>query len=239
MEEQYGYNNSVQILNDIGKTCYSNSKLATKGRSINIEDIENVLDKAKWKPENYSDTVNDIKINTYSGLYKYTKTRYYPYIYKFEKYANIDGQSKGNITRSNQPQEESEGGYYIGSGFGGTQASSEIEVMQTYWAEAQNLINAIDTKHYNILFYNGLNNEINYYIASRFVRTAVSREAYFGVQEIERRNVTGLNLYASGGGVLNVMRCVRPVVEIDLTKVKLDNSRSGETVETAYTLNII
>lgn len=239
MEEQYGYNNSVQIVNDISKTCYSNSKLGVKGRSINIEDIENMLDKTKWKPENYSDTVNDIKFNTYSGIYKYSRTRYYPYIYKFEKFANIDGQSKGNIIRSNQPQEESENGYYVGNTYSKAQANSEIEVMQTYWGESQNLLSAIDTKHYNMLFYNGLNSEINYYLASRFVRIAASREAYFGIQEIERRNVTGLNLYGSSGVVLNVMRCVRPVVEIDLSKVKLDNSRSGETVQTAYTLNVI
>jgi len=234
-----GYNNAVQILNDIAKNCYSNSKMAAVGRSLNIEDIEKVIDKDKWKPENYSDTINGIKFNTYSGLYNYDKTRYYPYIYQFEKNAKIDGAKKGTIARSVQPSQNSDAGYYTGSAYSREQASSSIEVTQTYWAEAQNLLTAIDANHYKLLFYNGANSELNFYLASRFVRTAVSREAYFGVQEVEKRNVSGLNLFGSNGGMLSVARSVRPVVEIDLTRVKLDNTKSGNTVETAYTLNVI
>lgn len=190
MVELYGYNNAVQILNDIAKSCYSSRKLDATARSLNIEDIEKVIDKNKWTPENYSDTINDIKFNTYSGLYTYDRTRYYPYIYQFEKDASIDGVKNGTVGRSEEPKKDSDEGYYVGSNFSREQASSNIEVTQNYWAEAQNLVNAINANQYKMLFYNGQNSELSFYLASRFTRTAVSREAYFGVQEVERRNVT-------------------------------------------------
>lgn len=241
-KELFGYNNAVQILNDIGKTCYSNGKIGAKGRSMNIEDIEKVLDKTKWKPEDYSDTINGIQFNTNMGIYRYDKTRYYPYIYKFEKNANIDGiESKSNISRSMQPIEDNQGGYYLGSTYSREQANSYIELTQSYWTEAQKLIDAIDNVRYRVLFYDSnVSNELNFYLASRFTRTAVSKEAYFGIQEIEKRNIAGLNLFFSNGNGTSVTRSVRPIVEVDLSKVKIENTKSnGDTAVTGYVLTEI
>lgn len=74
-----GYNNSVQILNEICEKCYSNSNIGAVGRSLNIDDIEKTLDKSVWNPE-------EIKERK-----EYTENLCYPTIYSVETYSSIDG----------------------------------------------------------------------------------------------------------------------------------------------------
>ena len=69
-KELYGYNNAVKILNDIGKTCYSNSELGAVGRSFNFEDIE---EKLITKP-------------TYTERQTYAQA-FYPVIHMYEEYS--------------------------------------------------------------------------------------------------------------------------------------------------------
>ncbi len=81
----HGYNNGVGILNLIGKTCYSNSKLNAIGRSLNYSDLEEVM----VKPPIFNQRVN----LTSSG------DRYFPLIHQYEEYSGIDG----NIVDKGQP----------------------------------------------------------------------------------------------------------------------------------------
>ncbi len=93
-----GYNNGVGILNQIGKTCYSNSKIEAVGKSISWEELEEVM----INPPSYT-----LRSVTYG-----TKL-YFPLMHQYEEYSGIDenlvdkGQpamsGMGVVTRSKQP----------------------------------------------------------------------------------------------------------------------------------------
>ena len=92
-----GYNNGVYILNNICEKLYSDSDKNIVARSINIEDIENTIEKAGNKNK-----LDDIKNNTeYYGI-QHSKTgyskenSYYPTIYEFEKNSVIDSKTNSN-----------------------------------------------------------------------------------------------------------------------------------------------
>ncbi|MCI9366497.1 MAG: hypothetical protein HFJ54_08400 [Clostridia bacterium] len=93
-----GYNNGVGILNQIGKTCYSNSKIGAIGKSISWAELEAVM-------------INPPESTT---RFKITGTKlYYPLMHQYEEYSGIDenlvgkGQQAmagyGTVTRSDQP----------------------------------------------------------------------------------------------------------------------------------------
>ena len=89
-----GYNNGVKILNDICKNCYSNSSIGAVGRSINIEDIENVLDKTIWRPEDYYYSYSNGTYNgAYMKRYKSTNNKKYNYIWQLEEHSKIGNEN--------------------------------------------------------------------------------------------------------------------------------------------------
>ena len=82
-----GYNNGVFLLNDIAKKLYSNSKLKSSARSINIEDIEDL----------FTDRAEELRNrdSNYGKIYKIT-SRHYPYIFKYEKNHGENGKINSN-----------------------------------------------------------------------------------------------------------------------------------------------
>lgn len=127
-----GYNNAVKILNDIGKTCYSTGEWAI-GRSLNIEDIEKVLDKSVWKPENNSKGYLTTKRY-------YSSETWHPYIYELEEYSNLNGtiKEKGQgITRSTQTElypKSTYGALRMGTGWN---SPDYIELTTTGWEQQE------------------------------------------------------------------------------------------------------
>lgn len=234
LDNSIGYNNGVKLLNDICNSCYSNNDIGAVARSINIEDVESVLNKEVWKPENYFYELNDKEYHTYSGSKVFTTNKTYPYIHQFEEYSNIDNSKleKGQgITRSEQEN------LYSGEIYNTYEATSALSPVMTYWMNSFTDKNFINALYYNLLF----KDVSGYWLASRCVGGG-AEYAFFALQYVANSKVDAYPLEVSKGniplGSIDGYK-VRPMVEIDLTKVKLDTkSGTGESIEKAYKIEM-
>lgn len=231
-----GYNNGVKILNDICENCYSNASLGAKGRSISIEDIENVLDRGVWKPEDYGmiPLGKEEYYYTYGNSIRKTGVnRNYPYIYQFEEYSTImnDGSlikfEKGEgLNRSKQEE------YYNGTQYTYLTADTYLEPVLTAWEKELSNDNFT-----NSIYYNELQCGSNWaWIASRSVWFAQSYSpAYFGLQSFYNGSITKTNQYNTYKDSVKGKYCVCPMVEIDLSVANLGQVGLG-TLASPYSL---
>ena len=228
--ELYGYNNAVKILNDICKTCYSNSELGAVGRSLNIEDVEKVLDRNVWKPEDYYETIGSKQYHTYneSEYMTYMSCRYYAYIWELEEYSCIDDarKTKGQgITRSQQNElyTATQGG----SKKGYKQANSKIQPISTYWDKEFAESNFIEKEYYNVLLKkdNTTSNLPVHWLASRCVDFYGYAYAGFGVQYVSG-DISYAWLFSSNTAYNSYYAtAVRPIVSIPLDSIILGDMR--------------
>ena len=152
-----GYNNGVLLLNDACKTMYSNSSLGAIGRSIDIDDLEEV--------SNYNK-------NNYSG-YGGTETpdswnNYYPNIYEDERTGSVAGIGQSE-------QEEYITGY--------SQASA-LSIKQTYYSYI--ISTTYMSSSYMELFYYEPSSINTYWFASRVIDTGYEQNGddrcvYYGL----------------------------------------------------------
>lgn len=153
-----GYNNGVFLLNDICEKQYSNDGLGSIGRSIKREDIEKHLSE---------EGINNI-YNYNDGTDSYGKQRtyytyiYYPKLYELENGSGIDTTNvkTNGISFSDSYYEEATTDSYA-------RASSSLTGVSTVFRVENNINNYKDNTSYNMI----QNNE-NYWIASRYVSTS-------------------------------------------------------------------
>lgn len=241
-----GYNNGVKILNDICKNCYSNSEYGAIGRSINIEDIENVLDRTVWKPEDYGIQASSEfpKYYAYGQRSEYTRDKKYPYIWQFEEFTKIVNENRiisneraSGLTRSTQNE------YYYGENYSSLTADISINPIQTFWYNVMNANNFNNQNHY-YLIYSGTSS--TYFLSSRYTHLPENTELVcgFGLQRINNEGnskiVRGGVLYSTRGGSSKQSSTIRPMVEINLTQVSLDTTTtSGVDAQNAYKLLLV
>lgn len=240
-----GYNNGVKILNDICKNCYSNSSLGAIGKSFNVDDIENVLDRSVWKPEDYYYSVIDgKKYNTYIGRYGSKTNTYYPYIWQFEEYTKIENDNKTIDNKNGQGLSKSEQqDYYTKQSYTNLKADKYIEGTETYWKKdiidlsTNNFINS--AYYYMILDQGSTNTDLGrYWLASRYTLIAYTDSIYFGIFCFTTDKISGTGLYDCFGlyDVRNPS-AVRPMVEINLSQVSIDTTTTtGANAANAYKL---
>lgn len=225
-----GYNNAVKILNDICKSCYSNEKLNAIARSINVDDIEKVLNKNFWSPENYK--VAKTNAHTYSSRKEYKVTKCYPIIFKDEQYSVIDGIEKiDGINKSEQNDLIYEKIAYL-------KAEKSLNPMQTSWTKSKmNEKNFTSEKYYQMLFRdmdNELEELMSYFLASRGVNLN-ENHAQFGLFEVGMGSTIKTNtVFNSLGGSLEYWDRIRPMVEIPINNIRIDRSNDGLTKDTAW-----
>lgn len=229
-----GYNNCVKVLNDICNTCYSNSEYNAVSRSINIDDIEAVMELSVWNPENYKTKMTEL--NTYSGRKEYKVTKCYPFIYKEEEYSNIDGKETENgITRSTQNRlYEAKEDY--------SKAENTLYPLQTAWKKSKMSIrNFKNEAYYYMIFKNGFNDKeelMSYFLASRGIDLNENNIS-FGIFEVGIGRVVQTNtLFNSRGGSLEYWNRIRPMIEIPLDNIEIDRTSDGKTKESAWKIEI-
>ena len=206
-----GYNNGVFILNDMVSKMYSNSKLGSKAiaRSLNIDDIENLYIKdtdgkginARNAYANSYATYGGNGATAISGTTKdYTgSSRYYPTLYKQEKYSGIDSD-----TVKTDGLDQSEGrdtGTY-------EQATNKLRLTQTYYY-----------KSYTDLIDSGnpakaLLPTSRTWIASRYV-SCEAPHADFGIRFLFSNGVSGFYLVNSNAYAHSRSYALRPVIHLD------------------------
>lgn len=216
-----GYNNGVKLLNDICYTCYSNKDLSAKGRSLSIEDIKSILDYEYWKPEDD---------NIYIKSKSFNINRVYPYVYYFEEYSSIDGERRP--TGEGKKHSEQEKLYPLES-YNNHEASISLDPIKTSWCKTLYHKNFVNTYYYSILF----KDIESQWLASRAV-DFTDDTVLFGLQIMHENILSQYTLCTSNKDkVLSGAKGfpVRPVVEIDLSKVSVDTkSKSGVDKENAF-----
>ncbi len=212
-----GYNNGIKILNDACAQAFGNSTTygdgAVVARSINQEDIDKVTNmttpeqrKAVYPSYNYG--VSGANMVTAED------NRYYPTIYEQEPSKS----GGGSLERSKQSSWYS--GYVSGSSTG---------YVSCY---EYNIANYATQELYNALLTNpqassttGTVNHTSYWIGSRCVY--LGGLALFDIFRIDGGKLTANTLYTSGGSAVPRDNAVRPVVEIDLSKVTIVETEGG------------
>lgn len=235
-----GYNNMVKVLNDLCETCYSNKTLGGKARSLNIEDIENVISKTSpkkptdYRPYVYSkDSIKEVIPYTTKRQYMGKDVIHYPAIWKLEENSNIDGKIGTQLKRSEQQEfciEQAE------------QASSYIEPIENAWTyeiKDNSEIQFTNSKYRDLITGDGKTGA--YWLASRMSQINSNNFAEFGAFLADSSKISTYSLFRSNGDEnLGYVyeREVRPVVEIDLTKVEIDTNTTGESEATAYHIKL-
>ena len=202
-----GYNNGVLLLNNACKAMYSNSSLGAEGRSLNIDDIETVssysgasLDEEKPLPIGY---------------------RYYPNIYRYEETGAPHG-TYGEYGKFGLSEQENYiTGYTYGStSFKGKSTSYNYTMSTTYMSEKYVTLFSSSTPTWvasRCMFYGGWFVFSVFYIDNNEVNFSM---LYFS------DNGTGSE---SGPSLYGESYALRPVVEIDLTKVNIGLTGDGSS----------
>ena len=206
-----GYNNGVKLLNDACETMYSNEKLGATGRSMNKEDVENHA--------SYSGaTLNE---GFLSSSY-----RYYPAIYAQEKTGAPNGSYGTKLDLSEQDQ------YYTGRLTG----NSSYRGRGTGYYRTMSTSN-IDSAYYLELFRyqpgTTTNFSTGYWLASRgtdwnTVNGSTTTSNFgFDLFMVDSGSIGIISLFYASGDEREESYALRPIVEIDLSKVSIGQFGNG------------
>ena len=206
-----GYNNGPYLMNEICKTQYSNKTLGVNARSINLLDMEKHL-----KPEGITARnayTNSVK---YGTTKTYTSNTKYPSLYANQKgagpnvtAANVSTISQPDITRGNDPYEESKPIVPKGTTEPTTSSTygtgDPLTVTQTYYYIPIN-----DTNYGTASSI--LANSTYFWVAARYVDT-YSSYALFGLR-LADTYADGYVMFSSIGGTVDTGYALRPVVSL-------------------------
>lgn len=182
---------------------YSNNSLGAIGRSLNIDDIEKYMTYNKNSYPNYG--------REYSP-----SDMYYPLIFADEKAGAVNG-TYG--TRYGLSEQDS---YVTGTANGNV--NSSFKGKWTYYRFTMGT-STMQNQTYVDLF----SNSTDTWLASRCVYYD-SRYAYFGMFYVSDDTVEAYWLYRSYGDLVGSYGyAIRPVVEIDLTKVNVGLTGDGSS----------
>ena len=208
-----GYNNGVLLLNNACKSMYSNSNLGVTGRSLNIDDIETHMTYDKTTYSRWGTTPDYGK--------EYTATDdYYPKIFADEKTGAPNGKYGSKYDLSEQEE-------YV---TGRVKVTSKYNMKGkfTYYTFTMST-STMKNQTYVDLFSSSTQN----WIASRCAGYGMTDDDgwYWYIFHIRNATVDGYNLYSSTyeDSEPSYSYAVRPVVEIDLTKVYLGETGDGSS----------
>ena len=194
-----GYNNGVLLLNNACKAMYSNNSLGATGRSLKIEDIESV---SSFKGTDAT--------SSYGKEYS-PSNRYYPNIFAQEEGGAPNG-TYGSLGRSEQSS------YVTGNSSG----NSSFKGKWTYYWYT------MSSSYMNQKYVDLFKCSPTSWLASRCVNyTSVDNDFGFGMFLVGGGYVNAYWLYYSLIYAGNYSFAVRPVVEIDLTKVNVGITGTG------------
>ena len=201
-----GYNNAVLLLNNMCKELYSNEDLVATGRSIKIEDIEEITE---YNGASYRIRYADEE----SG------NNYYPNIFAKEKMGAPNGKYGTEYGRSDQTN-------YV-TGYG---ANYSLQGKSTdYTATISTYCSGV---YLRLLTYeaNTTNLLSRYNVASRcFGWNDNGGWISYGMFNVNSGKVVISWLFNYGRGEYSSSYAVRPVVEINLTKVNVGATGDGSS----------
>ena len=220
-----GYNNGVNIMNDICKSLYSKTSNGITARSVNLEDYEYWLtDTAKQTRTGYATYSGG---PTYGKTQTYTSNRYYPNLYSQEIGSKINtdatagvNQETGSTTGLSLSQE--------GTASGSTQSTNGLTVTQTYYYISN--VNSTNFGDGATALYNSTYS----WVASRYAGCGSSR-ADFGLRGAGS-SLGGYGMFGSYGNTsINYFR-LRPVVSLGSNVQITANTTASTDSNTPHTI---
>ena len=193
-----GYNNGVKLLDDACKAMYSNSSLSAVGRSLKIRDIEEVSTYNKNGYSNYG--------REYSPFYTY-----YPNIFADELTGSVNEIYGKDLDLSDQTE-------YVT----GYSHATTLKGKWTYYSYNMTSSN-VGATYYSMFV---PENSTTYWLASRCVYLNSSAAA-FSLFYVSGGSVSASSLYSSSNSSGSNSYAVRPVVEINLSKVNIGLTGDG------------
>ena len=230
-----GYNNAVQLLDGVCSALYSYSAKGITARSIDLEDIEPLLDEAKLQARKDICQSGDYLDENAQVKTAYTSYRNFPRIYEEEISSVINGDKKTTGLGLNTPGSKlysrteitslNDQSTSVNASAGHFKAKTSIQPYDTHYTWQRALSTAENYKEYGTEYASILNKK--FWIASRCVETtnAHTNIAYFCV-------------FMNGGVGLDTMRLfsstpsspydgsisIFPVVTLSSELIKKDGS---------------
>lgn len=217
-----GYNNGVDLLNDICEKLYSNTAKGIKARSINLEDMEKHLTDEGFSARNtYKGTL------TYGKTKKYTTYKRYPTLYASQIGAGTDTTdiTQPNIIKTIDPYKESSKRNLISSTetSWGNAGDNGLTITQTYYGITINKTNYGTAA--TILASSNW-----YWVAARWAAdnnfVSFGRLAFFGIRNAGS-SMGGDFLYNSLDTSSNSNAYLRPIVSLKLSDLTGDKNENG------------
>ena len=228
-----GYNNGVDVLNDMCASLYSNSEIHAKARSVNEHDI---LSKYTYNPSTYYDYTT---YSQYGSKYNFSifKNWNSNYIYYPSLYADEDGTTSSGITGNGIQTSE------------GIRNDDGTANYTKYIGYSSGKLSNVTSTYYNFRLNQYLNNNLgkntaptdlfetgNYWwVASRYVfpySNSSSSYVTWGIR-ICGPNYTGDTLFAVQSNTFEQDNRVRPVVELP-ENIQLEYDEYNSNNNTIY-----
>ena len=212
-----GYNNGVYVLNDICNELYSNKEKNIKARSINIEDIEGIIEKV-----GNNEKLNNIKQNTAFYGEQLSKEGYskengwYPIIFELEKNSIVDNNinsdgldisdSKNQLIKD--PEKK--------------QSNNSFRIIKNFY-KLKDYINTVsifggeENVYSNILL--PQNKSTNYWIASRIIGNGKDC-AHFDFRRVNDGILKAVRLYESSDIESGDKSKLFPVISVNINNIE-------------------
>ena len=232
-----GYNNAVNLLDEACSALYSNSSKGITAASIDITDIETLMDNTALNIDSESTTLDWQKAketyssggvvynNQYSTQYNATNSKY-PVLYGQEKLRAIGSTTPSTagldvFEKPSSKVERNTGTTKIGA-IDGTD-NTKLNPVQTYYYFANsNFSNYLGETYSRIILPNGSSTQ--YWVASRCVGVN-SSICGFGVRFVNSGDLSANYVFSSNGGEIAPAYALFPVVSLssELLKEKTTN----------------
>ncbi len=207
-----GYNNGVKLLNDACNILYSNSSVGATGRNAKVEDINGLMGVTP------STSLDSIYGTEYTPV-----NRWYPNIFQYEKTGYVNTKYGTLLGPSDQTS------WYSGA----TQAST-LKGKWTWYSYTLSTYKALSTVEHALATgqANGPSSTSDsaYWLASRCTSDNKGW-FYFKLFYVDSGAVNAGMLYASHNINSSWSYALRPCIEIDLTKVNVGETGSGESTD--------
>lgn len=156
-----GYNNGVKLLNDVCNALYGGTQVGIEARSINMADIESLIDEVPEYKTKHTDNVGYESYRSEDGAYITYKV--YPMIYEEEELREIDGVYSETGLGTNEAKST-----FISRENSSKTANTSIHPTNTYYVLDNVSLNEKLGAYANLIMPDGA--DTKYWIASRSIK---------------------------------------------------------------------
>ena len=216
-----GYNNGVKLLNDACRSLYGGNIMGVEARSINMTDIEKLMDEVPEYLEKHSDNIGYESDRSEDG--SYTANKVYPTIYEEEALREID--EEYSATGLNRDEAISQ---FVNRANSSKTANQSIHPTNTHYTLENSDLTTKLGEYSSLIISKGENT--NYWIASRCIGLGEQRCRYYMRVLFHGTLNEPAGLMTSGSATVNtfsIAECIFPVLTLSagtITSTEIPNT---------------